>query len=391
MLNQKKSQKINLTKSLLVLPVLALFLMAFNTKTIYQVAEGTTQQSNNIELLIEKNTQNQTLDFIKNVLLEKKIDFSYTVVRNAAAEIIDLELDMKDISYNDASNYNAYYKSTSMGPISSVVIKLNPTTKSVTIREGNATKSTHEAYTVASAVTAIKIEMDKDSREETYTKNQKFLKEKGIEIDFRGVKRNKQNEITAIKVFYDNGAGQKGSYEFKGNKPIKPFEITVKFEGEKGTNISILEKGLLEIKSVSYSETEPTTLNTATSITKYPVKVSSNTTLTGTAVAVETPVSIKTIKIREQNNSKIILLNDKEISLEELEAEGETERIFAKSINGLAKSDSITGKTTVEQIKFNNAAGNTVEIRRIENGLENESEYIVLKKKTNLLYRKKMD
>lgn len=72
MLNQKKSQKINFTKSLLVLPVLALFLMAFNTKTIYQVAEGTTQQSNNIELLIEKNTQNQTLDFIKNVLLGKK-------------------------------------------------------------------------------------------------------------------------------------------------------------------------------------------------------------------------------------------------------------------------------------------------------------------------------
>lgn len=385
MLNQKKSKKINFIKSLLVLPLLALFLMAFNTKTIYQVAEGTTRQWNDIELVIEKNTQNQTLDIIKKVLLEKQIDLSYTVVRNEATEIIDLELDVKDVSDNDASNYNAYYKSSATGPIGSVVIKLNSTTKSLTIKEGNPAKSTHEAYTVASIVTAIKIEMDKDSKEETYTSNKTFLKEQGVEIDFRGVKRNKQNEITAIKVFYDNGAGQKGSYERKSDTPIKPFEITLNFKGEKEANISILEKGPLVIESASYSEIEPTIPDTTTSITKYPVKVSSNTTLTGTADPVETPVSIKRVNIREQNNSKTILLNDKEISLEELEAEGEAERIFAKSIKGLSKYDSIPANTKIEQIKFNNPSGTTVEITRIEKDLENESEYMILEKKDKFI------
>ena len=380
MLNQKRSKKINFTKSLIVLPVLALFLMAFNTKTIYQVSETTTQQSNDIELVIEKNTQNQTLDIIKNVLLEKKIDFSYTVVRNETSEIIDLELDMKDISNNDAFDYNAYYKSTSTGPISSVVIKLNPTTKSVTIGEGNASKFTNEAYTVTSAVTDINIGIDKDSKTETYIKNQKFLKEKGVEIDFKGVKRNEKNEITAIKVFYDNGAGQKGSYVRKSDTPIKPFEINIKFHGTKGATIDILEIGPWVIESVSYSKTEPTTLNTSTNVVLNSVSVTSDIPKTGNAVLVKTPVSIKTIKIRQENNSKTILLNDKEVSLEELEEEGETERIFARSIDGLTKFDSVTGKTTIEQMKFSNADGNAVEITRIENDVENESEYMIIEK-----------
>lgn len=295
MLNKERSKKINFTKSLIILPVLALFLMAFNTETIYQVSEATIQQSNDIELVIEKDTQNETLAIIKEVLIDKKIDFSYTVVRNETGEIIDLELDMKDISDNDTSNYNASYKSTSAGPISSVAIKLNPTAKSVTIEEGNATKSTNEAYTATSAVTEIKIEMDKDSREEIATKNQKFLKEKGVDITFKEVKRNKKNEITAIKVFYDNGAGQKGSYERKNNKPIDPFVINIKFQGTKGATIDILEiepwvVGPVVIESVSHSKIG-NKANKSSGIT-----INSDT---------------KSLKIREEGNMNVILIDDK--------------------------------------------------------------------------------
>jgi hypothetical protein len=375
MLNQKRSKKINFTKSLIVLPVLALFLMAFNTKTIYQVSERTTQQSNDIELVIEKNTQNQTLDIIKNVLLEKKIDFSYTAVRNETLEIIALELDMKDISNDDASNYNAYYKSTSTGPIASVVIKLNPITKRVTIGEGNATKSTNEAHTVVSTVTDIKIEMNKDSKEEIYTKNQKFLKEKGVEIDFKGVKRNEKNEITAIKVFYDNGAGLKGNYVRNSDNPIDPFVIIIKFHQDIPADILITKKGPWIIEPVAYSEIAVAADETETTHSLKSTQITLDSNEIATESVRANPVSIKTIKIRTENNTNIILLDDKEVSLEELEKESEAVRIFAKSINRLESYDSITGKTTIEQSKFKNSTGNEVEITRIETGVENEMEY----------------
>lgn len=383
MLNQQRSKKINFVKSLIVLPVLALFLMAFNTKTIYQVSEATNQKSNDIELVIKKNTQNQTIEIIKEELLKKEIDFSYTVVRNEADEIIDLELHMKDVSENNTSNY----KSTSDGPISPVVIKLNSTTNSFSIGDLDGTVSTNESNTVTTQVTEVKIGMDKDSKTETYTENQKFLKERGVEIDFKGVKRNKKNEIKAIKVFYDNGAGQKGSYVRKSNNPIKPFDISIKFKDKEEAVVSILEKGPWVIESISYSENKPKASSTSTTKIQNAVRVSPNINATGTAGVAETPTNTKILKIRRNNNKKIILLNDKKISLEELEEEGEAVRIFTKSIDRLESFDSITGKTTIEEMKFNNTAGNNVKITRIKTDVENETEYrIIEQKEDNKLY-----
>ena len=106
MLHKSKSKKRNAFKMALILPALAVFLLSFNTRTIYVpktdqgigVASTVTTSLKTIEILINKDTTNEELEEIKNDLSAKGIDFSYTVVHNENKEIIALEIDMRSDS-----------------------------------------------------------------------------------------------------------------------------------------------------------------------------------------------------------------------------------------------------------------------------------------------------
>lgn len=103
MLHKSKSKKRNAFKMALILPALAVFLLSFNTRTIYVpktdqgigVASTVTTSLKTIEILINKDTTNEELEEIKKDLSAKGIDFSYTVVHNENKEIIALEIDMR--------------------------------------------------------------------------------------------------------------------------------------------------------------------------------------------------------------------------------------------------------------------------------------------------------
>ncbi len=102
MLHKSKSHKRNLLKMALILPALAIFLLSFNTQTIYvpnEQTQGSALQSaeslKTIEILINKDTTNEELEELKKDLSAKGIDFSYTVVHNENKEIIELEIDMR--------------------------------------------------------------------------------------------------------------------------------------------------------------------------------------------------------------------------------------------------------------------------------------------------------
>lgn len=93
MINQQKSKKVNAIKSLFILPMLAFFLISFNTKKVYTTNEKNISD-NTIEILIDKNTTDAQLVKIKNDLIKESFDFSYTTVRNKNSEIQNISIEI---------------------------------------------------------------------------------------------------------------------------------------------------------------------------------------------------------------------------------------------------------------------------------------------------------
>ncbi|NNK75992.1 MAG: M56 family metallopeptidase, partial [Maribacter sp.] len=118
MLNKSKSNKRNILKIALILPILAIFLVSFNTKDVYipieyknGVSLNTESTSEIIEITIDKNTTDKQLSEIKKDLAKKGVDFSYTVVHNSKNEITDISIDFSVKKENgktvrSSSNFN---------------------------------------------------------------------------------------------------------------------------------------------------------------------------------------------------------------------------------------------------------------------------------------------
>ena len=85
---------------------------------------------------------------------------------------------------------------------------------------------------------------DNTCKDEVLEKYSKFAKkEKGIDLKFQSIKRDKNNKIIAISIFSDNNFGQKLTYKVDGKLPIKSIEI--KFEKNKlGQNCVAFSDGV---------------------------------------------------------------------------------------------------------------------------------------------------
>lgn len=106
MLNKSQSKKINQLKSLLLIPVIAGFLMSFNTKEVF-IENGTPSESlrsiqqimldsNEVQIEFNKYLTNAELESIKQQLKQKGIDFSYTKLqRNVNGEISSIHAKFK--------------------------------------------------------------------------------------------------------------------------------------------------------------------------------------------------------------------------------------------------------------------------------------------------------
>ena len=125
MLNQNHSKKTRMLKMLVVFPALTLFLMAFNTKTVYKNEIGQDNvhpniaQDNSISVVIDKDTSDAELERIKSDLQKKNVDFSYTVVHNSNNEIIGIDLHISGRG-KDGDNFSGSYSSNSNSPISPI-------------------------------------------------------------------------------------------------------------------------------------------------------------------------------------------------------------------------------------------------------------------------------
>jgi len=109
MLHKSKSKKLNQLKLIVVLPLIALFVMSFNTEEIYVESnadsEETTTDTETIEIIITKNTSDEELKSIKETLKSKGISFNYKdVKRNSEGDITSISTEFK--SEKSSSNYN---------------------------------------------------------------------------------------------------------------------------------------------------------------------------------------------------------------------------------------------------------------------------------------------
>jgi len=125
MLNQNQSKKINVLKTLMVAPLLGLFLVSFNIEEsyLYQDSDSieTVMDDKTVELIIDKNTSDSDLENIKKDLAKDDIDFSYTTVRNDDKEIISISLDLSGKN-SKGETFSGNYNSNSDGPIGPITV-----------------------------------------------------------------------------------------------------------------------------------------------------------------------------------------------------------------------------------------------------------------------------
>ncbi|MDF0715960.1 M56 family metallopeptidase [Muricauda sp. 334s03] len=131
MLNQNQSKKINVLKTLVVVPFLGLLLVSFNIEETYLYKDSDTLESvmeeetpkddKMVELTIDKNTTDTELEDIKKDLKKEGIDFSYTTVRNDDKEIISITLNLSGKN-SEGKTFSGNYTSNSDGPIGPITV-----------------------------------------------------------------------------------------------------------------------------------------------------------------------------------------------------------------------------------------------------------------------------
>ena len=193
MLHKSKSKKINQLKYVLIIPIIAVFLMSFNTKTIY----------------IDKESPLLEDAFISNAILEDT-QTNTPIVTGEKTETKH-NLSSKKVSINNKATKNIKKLShLTTNSNSNIIVK--------------GIKNDTEVIIITKSFT--KADFDKVTAD---------LKEKGVTIKFKGIKRNKSSEITAIKIDVSS-KNTSSNYNISSDEPIKPIKVSF---DEDGNNISI--------------------------------------------------------------------------------------------------------------------------------------------------------
>ncbi|KJD34615.1 hypothetical protein PK35_02210 [Tamlana nanhaiensis] len=119
MLHKSKSKNINLIKFTFVLPLLALFLMSFNTETVYIEQDNLNlaeiNVKNTITVIISKSNTEAELQNIKSKLQNMGLNLKFkTIKRNSSGDITTIKIEAN--SKNSKANYNIK-KDTGITPI----------------------------------------------------------------------------------------------------------------------------------------------------------------------------------------------------------------------------------------------------------------------------------
>jgi bla regulator protein BlaR1 len=231
MINQQKSKKVNALKSLYILPLLALFLLSFNTRDIYKSGSinQTINTKNIVEAVIDKNTTDSELLKIKVYLANNNFDLSYTVVRNKNQEIQNLSLQISGgnktkgevssrfntVSDNDTIDPTYILIDTDMNSISiksanqkATNSKSSKELKNKQVSISSSTSKDYDIKIVEDEKSEFKFSTNEDTKEPLY-----FLD--GIKSDSETVKKLDTSTIASMNVVKGESAKQKYGEEGK--------------------------------------------------------------------------------------------------------------------------------------------------------------------------------
>lgn len=351
MINQQPSKKSNQLKLFIILPAIVIFLMSFNTKEVFEVKNNSSiskeikTSENAIDLVISKNTTNKSLENIKQQLLLDNVDFSFTAVRNSNGEIIDLTLSLVGNSKKGSKTFSGNYQSDSIDTIDDVIIKYDPKTNYLFIgNKKGAQNLKSDSWVITTQINEVKIEVDKNSKNETLKSDSEFLKENGVTISYSGIKRNKNGEITAIKVHYNNNAGEKGTYQQEKSSPIVPFSISVNLNED-------------DIKISTVSQTRG--YNDST-------------------ISKEEYKSGKIVEIRKNKDTDSYYLNGKELTQTEMENLNSDEKSI---LSFYQLADSLNFETEILETKSDDGFGNIKQIKFLKDSSNtNQRKYLIIEK-----------
>jgi hypothetical protein len=191
-------------------------------------------------------------------------------------------------------------------------------------------------------IRGIEITIDKDYTEAQMESDINFMKEQGIELNFKGVKRNRAGEITTIRASYEDENGMSGNFSQKGDTPIKPFSFRLEGEGDDYSMGFFTGMPTHKAHAMNENFTKKIVLGTEQDLEEgKPVKHKKIRVLsednkgayTWTASGDEDE---KEILVEVKNGKKIIKIDGEEVSEEELQAhqvKAEGQRIKIKKID----------------------------------------------------------
>ena len=284
MLNKNKSNRKNIWKMALILPIIAAFIYLFQVEVIAQeknsVKFKSTNQDKNtavvdsavaigIGYVTNKNATEEEMKIdIASLKKDHNLDYKFSnIKRNEKNEIIAIK-----ISFNDNKGNNGEHEVIGDEPIKPIhfTIDVDENGKG---EIGFFKHKMKEGKNIRNFVTAL-ITKDKNDRE--LLSELSILEEENVIVKFSNIKRNKKNEIIAIKIIAKNSDNKEVKYEQKNDNGIVDFFISKEIGGKNELKIRNLKKdnsAVSEQKVIKNKLSEATT-----SIKSNEVKVSTSQT-----------------------------------------------------------------------------------------------------------------
>ena len=222
------------------------------------------------------------------------------------------------------SNQRKSWKYALILPILSAFILLFQVETVAQVKENS--KNIENKATDAVAV-AVGFYIDKNATDAELQSDSKELKKQGIDYKISNVKRNKNNEIIAIKITFNDNKGNKGVKDINGKNPIEPIYFSTE-NGKIGFANEPDLKGYIvdEILSKQFG-------------TEIKVKRATANETENVAVAVSWDDAVKMSEIRNSERNRLYIINGKEYLQSEI-PKGTTVEVDG-AINELGKEEGV--------------------------------------------------
>ncbi|NNK76938.1 MAG: hypothetical protein HKP42_12855, partial [Maribacter sp.] len=308
-------------------PILAIFLVSFNTKDVYipieyknGVSLNTEPTSEIIEITIDKNTTDKQLSDIKKDLAKKGVDFSYTVVHNSKNEITDISIDFTVKKENGKTVRSSSNFNNGDDPIDPIHIIYDEDTNSISM---GSKKHMHKGIHKE-----IHIDTDEDTDKTIWV----HADNEGDELKTIEIREEKGKETIRV-----NGkkVSRKEFDAMKDKDGIHEKHIRIKkSEGDEEENIFIMKM------SDDHDDEDH-------------------------------DFELKTVEISEENGKETIRVNGKKVTREELDAMKDKDGIHEKRI---------------KIIKSDNDKEKNVFIMKMSDDEEDESDILKVKEGKDMLF-----